>query len=182
MKRVHMYLAAGATAVALAAGVVTAQPDVIVAEPAAQATRGIEHLNPQLVDLPNLNSAWTNMPLTVTLPQAGTYALDADVRGRITGPPGANSYIVARLWNETAGSVVPLSERMIIQLINRHPVGIEIGDNETAPISELVDVSQQTTIRLQARRLDRGSNVASVVEIRSDNNGYTSLRYQRIFP
>jgi hypothetical protein len=178
MKRVHIYLATGAIVVTLAATAIITQNGVSTAAPTYQAPRGIAHMQTVAVNLPN--NVWVNMPLQVTLPVTGTYDLDADVRARLSAfNPPVNAYITARLWDATTNAVVPMSERLIYQIINPSP-GVA-GGNQTAPISELISVNGPTTIVLQARRVD-AAGAANIAQIYSDANGYTSLRYQEIFP
>ncbi|CAL9373070.1 hypothetical protein SUDANB95_00901 [Actinosynnema sp. ALI-1.44] len=178
MNRFRTALAAAGTVVVLATAAVVTQHSVGVAQPAVPPDFAVGHLNTQ-VNLPN--GVWTDTPLTVTLPWPGTYALDADVRGRLSGTPNVNAYISARLWNDTTGTVVPQSERIVNQIID-HNVGDAItGSNQTAPISELITVSGPTTIRVQARRID-AVGAASVAQVYSDGAGYTSLRYERLSP
>jgi hypothetical protein len=156
---------------------VSAQSDAGTASPASSsAATGIEHLHTQ-VNLPA--GSWTNTPLEVTLPKSGTYELDADVRGRLAGTPPINTYITARLWNVTSGTVVPSSERLVNQIIDGNAGDAQAGGNQTAPISELIRVKKRTTIRLQAQRID-AVGTAAVGQIYSDVNGYTSLRYERV--
>lgn len=169
----------GLTAVAVAAlfvgatTAVAAQPD---AAGPASSTAEVEHLHAQ-VSLPA--GAWTSTPLEVTLPGPGTYELNADVRGRLSGVPPINTYITARLWNVTSGAAVPESERLVNQIIDVNAGNKETGGNQTAPISELVRVKKSTKIRLQARRID-ATGAATISQIYSDASGYTSLRYERI--
>lgn len=146
------------------------------AEAAPAPTHGIAHLNTQ-VNLPN--GVWTDVPLQVVLPHAGTYDLDADVRGRLAVTPAANSFITARLWNVTAGAEVPLSERQVYQIIDLNTGTAQAGGNETAPIEEQITVSGPTTIMLQALRTDAVGH-ASIAQIYSDGFGRTSLRFNRI--
>lgn len=129
------------------------------------------------VDLPP-SGAWTNTPLMVRLPRAGTYELDADVRGRLAGAPPLNTYMTARLWNTTEGNPVPNSERLVYQIIDLNPGDAGAGGNETAPISELITVSGPTTIRLQAQD-NNATGMASIAQVYSDGSGYTTLRYVR---
>ncbi|MBB5954314.1 hypothetical protein FHS29_000884 [Saccharothrix tamanrassetensis] len=179
MKRFRTPLTAiGAAVVALATTVVVTQSGVSAAQPAIQADQAVAHLHAQ-VDLPN--GVWTDTPLTVALPFSGTYELDADVRGRLSGVPSVNAYITARLWNATTNTPVPESERLINQIID-HNVGDALtGSNQTAPISEVIRVNGPTTIRLQARRVD-AAGAATVAQIYSDGAGYTSLRFDRVAP
>lgn len=167
----------GLTAVAVplagAATLAAAPTGVRAAPPAPPARSGIATLHAN-VDLPP--GAWTDTPLEVTLPRRGTYELDADVRGRLIGTAPIDSYIVARLWNVTAGTAVPESERLVYQIINRNPGGGEAGGNATAPISELITVTGPTRIRLQAQE-DNTVGTAGTAQVFSDGVGYTALRY-----
>lgn len=175
-RRTHFAALAATALLVGAAGTGIAQSDTRSASPAAPAATGIEHLQTQ-VDLPA--GAWTNTPLEVTLPRHGTYELDADVRGRLQGIPPVNTFITARLWNVTSGTAVPDSERLVNQIIDANAGDAEVGGNQTAPISELISVDKPTTIRLQARRVD-AVGVANISQIYSDDQGYTSLRYERV--
>ncbi|MFB7559061.1 hypothetical protein [Streptomyces brevispora] len=172
----------GLTAVAVAAlfvgatTAVAAQPDAATAAP-TRPTAGVGHLHAQ-VDLP-AGGAWTSTPLEVTLPGPGTYELNADVRGRLSGVPPINTFITARLWNVTSGTAVPESERLVNQIIDVNAGNKETGGNQTAPISELIRVKKSTKIRLQAQRID-ATGAATVSQIYSDIRGYTSLRFERI--
>ena len=166
-----------ATTLLVGASTAVATSSSVSAAPRAPGQiRGVEHLHTQ-VDLPA--GAWTNTPLEVTLPRAGTYELDADVRGRLSGIPAVNTYMTARLWNVTTGAAVPESERLVNQIIDLNQGDAGTGSNQTAPISELIKVNGPTTIRLQAQRID-AVGAASVAQVYSDGHGYTSLRYERV--
>jgi hypothetical protein len=129
------------------------------------------------VDLPP--STWTNIPLQVHLPYAGTYEIDADVRGRLQGTPPLNTYIVGRLWNVTSGAQVPDSERTVYQVDNDNPASEPVGGNQTAPDSELISVTGPTTIQLQAEDVN-ATGTAAIAQVGSDDTGYTTLRYVRV--
>jgi len=166
----------GLTAVALAGVTTVAMQSSAAAAPPA--VRGITHLNTQ-VNLPA--GVWTDVPVQVLLPKAGTYELDADVRGRLSGTPAVNTYITARLWNVSAGAAVPKSERLVYQVIDTNAGDAQAGGNATAPISELISVNGPTTIKLQAT--DTNSvGAATIAQIYSDGYGYTSLRFDRVGP
>lgn len=139
---------------------------------------GIAHLATQ-VNLPA--GVWTNVPVQVVLPRAGTYEIDADVRGRLAGVPPVNTYITGRLWNATTGAAVPQSERLVYQIIDGNSGTAQAGGNATAPISELVSVTGPTTITLQARDVN-AVGAANIAQIYSDASGYTSLRFDRVGP
>jgi hypothetical protein len=168
-----------ATAVLLAStATVTAAQRSVNAAQAAPPNSGIAKLHTN-VDLPP--GAWTDTPLQVTLPKRGTYALNADVRGRLSGVPPLNTYISARLWNVTAGAAVSESERLVYQIIDLNSGGARAGGNQTAPISELIRVAGPTTIRLQAED-NNAVGTAGIAQIYSDGVGFTSLRYVRVAP
>ncbi|MGW4564536.1 hypothetical protein ACWEN3_19680 [Streptomyces sp. NPDC004561] len=154
----------------------TAASNASTASVAPPANSGIATLN-TAVNLPP--GVWTDTPLQVTLPRAGTYELDANVRGRLAGTPLLNTSISARLWNVNSGAEVSQSERFVYQIIDQNPGTAQAGGNQTAPISELIKVSGPTTIRLQARRVD-ALGAASIAQVYSDSFGYTLLRYERV--
>jgi hypothetical protein len=142
---------------------------------------GIAYLPIGLNLQPTPSGTWANSTLQVTLPTAGTYALDLDVRGRLSGTPPVNAFIVARLFNVTAAAVLPNSERLITQIIDGNPGAAPYGVNTTAPISERIRVGGPTTIRLQATRVN-AAGATSAADILSDPNGHTSFRFERLFP
>jgi hypothetical protein len=110
----------------------------------------------------------------ITLPHAGLYQVDADVRVALTGTPVVNSFVMARLT--AAGAVVPKSERLIFQINGTRAGEERIGANQTAPISEVVRVSGRTDVFLQALRIDR-AGPPDMARIYSDGHGWTSIRY-----
>ncbi|MFD4944366.1 hypothetical protein ACFVYE_16870 [Streptomyces sp. NPDC058239] len=176
IRRTGFTAIAAATLLVGATAAVAAQSEAGTASPSSSTATGVEHLHTQ-VDLPA--GTWTSTPLEVTLPRSGTYELEADVRGRLAGIPPINTYITARLWNVTSGTVVPTSERLVNQIIDTNGGDAEASGNQTAPIGELIRVKKQTTIRLQARRID-AVGTATVSQVFSDAHGYTSLRYERV--
>ena len=134
---------------------------------------GIEYL---LTPVDLVAGVWTPTTLEITLPGAGTYVLDADVRGLITGIPSFDSWITARLFDVTADLPVLNSERLVLQVADQNPGDVGTGSNATASISALLTVSRQTVIQVQGLRVD-GNNGATVSQICSDANGRTSLRF-----
>ncbi|MDX6417780.1 MAG: hypothetical protein QOG28_2400 [Trebonia sp.] len=175
-------LIASAAALLAAAGTVAATQGsgnaapATPAAPAAPAVSGIATMQ-GFVDLPP--STWTNIPLQVRLPYAGTYEIDADVRGRLQGTPPLNTYIIGRLWNVTSGAQVPDSQRTVYQVLNDNTASEPVGGNQTAPVSELITVTRPTTIQLQAQEVN-GTGTAAIAQVASDDSGYTTLRYVRV--
>lgn len=168
---------AALTAVVLTGATTAAMQGSATAAPAA--VYGIAHLNTTATNLPA--GVWTNIPLRVVLPRAGTYNIDADVRGRLSGVPALNTFITARLWDSSTGTAVPQSDRLVYQVIDLNPGAAQAGGNATAPISEQIRVTKPTTISLQATHTD-AVGAATVAQIYSDGNGYTSLRFDRVGP
>jgi hypothetical protein len=181
-------LRTGLTATALALTAMTATATAAAAQ--ASTTTGTSHPAPsdfapgtglsvlhEIINLP-ANGAWTSTPLQVRLPAAGTYTIDANVRGRLQGAAPLDTWITARLWNATTRTPVPDSERLIYQVIDTSQFG---GGNQTASISELVTATRPETIELQAQNGNTGTP-ASTAQIYSDGNGYTSMRYVWVGP
>jgi hypothetical protein len=128
-------------------------------------------------------STWTSVPLQVSLPHAGTYEVDADVRGRLQGNVPLNTYITARLWNVTSNQEAIYSDRLVYQLINydNPTTTYAVAGNQTAPISELITVTRPTVIQLQAEDVNSVGK-AGIAQIYSGPDGYTTLRYERVRP
>jgi len=141
---------------------------------------GIATLTTALNLVPTASGAWTDTDLTVTLPEAGTYQLDAAVRAYLLVGSPSEGYIQARLLDTTAGAVVPDSEALVLRL---SPPDISSSGNTrgetTAPITVEYAVTGPTVIRLQASRTIVTPTVGGAM-IRSDASGRTTLRYRRI--
>jgi hypothetical protein len=183
-KRAYL-IAAGVAALAITGVVMPAASATSPASPSGKSIQvivpsGIAYL-PANVDLqPTASGTWTNTGLQVTLPEAGTYALDLDVRTRFSGVPPVNTFMVGRLWNVAAGTTLPNSERILSQLIDGTPAGAGgIGKNTTTPISEHITVSGPTTIRLQAQRTN-AVGASAIAAVWTDGNGRTSFRFSKI--
>jgi hypothetical protein len=178
-------IAAGVTALAITGVVIPSASATSPASPVGKRTQvivpsGIDYLPANVNLQPTASGTWVSTGLDVTLPEAGTYALDLDVRTRFSAIPPVNTFVVGRLWNVTAGAVLPNSERILSQLIDGTPVGAGgIGKNTTSPISERITVSGPTTIRLQAQRTN-AAGASTIAAIWSDGNGRTSFRFSKI--
>jgi hypothetical protein len=130
-----------------------------------------------LLTVPRLT--WVDIPLEVRLPLPGSYALDANIHGRIWGKPPVNTLIRARLFNVTKNSAVPESRRMVNHLASQTTSEDEIGRRTTAPISEDIVVSEPTTIRVQIL-WNNLEGAATIAEISTDKGGTSSLRFVRV--
>jgi hypothetical protein len=166
--------AAAVLATGLTIAATTGSSSAATAAPAAPPVLGGSTLSTTSVDL-TPSGHWVTTPLSVHLPRAGTYELDANVRGRLANASTVNTYIVAQLWNSRTHAPVPYSQRLVYQVISSTPA----GGNNTAPIDEWVTVSGPATITLQAQDTN-AVGTATIAQIYSDPNGWTTLRWHRV--
>jgi hypothetical protein len=119
---------------------------------------GISSL-PNNVDLLTRPNTWVNLPGTdLVLPEAGIYALDANVRGYIHSLPPHHSWIIARIYDVMAGSAVPHGTLWVTSLtawegptpLPQPPVAGDLGVDSTTARNTLYRVTGSTTVRLQA--------------------------------
>lgn len=131
---------------------------------------------------PTASGTWTDTPLTVDLPGAGTYHLDAVVRAFMVATTPAAAYIVARLWDVQAGAVVPTSQTMAGHLsmtLAPTTTAATIGRQQDGMISVPHTVPGPRTVRLQAARVNQ-QGATSQAWVASDANGWTTLRWERV--
>jgi hypothetical protein len=144
--------------------------------------RGFDTL-PAAVDLAaTASGTWTNTGCQVTLPVAGTYHLDAVVRANLSANDGTNCWIGARLFDVTAGVVVPDSEVLVYQIshtVSPATTVVTEGGNQHAPIAVPYAVPSSRLVRLQVVKTFSGP-APGVARVLSDANGRTTLRYERI--
>ncbi|PWI15956.1 hypothetical protein DI272_18650 [Streptomyces sp. Act143] len=127
-------------------------------------------------------NTWADTGLVAQLPSAGTYDLDVTVRAALSIDSPANVWIVARLFDATAGVVVPRSELLVNQqsvITQAGQPSIESGDNRTASTALEYQVATPTSLRLQAAWF-AASGTPKVAGIGTDNIGRTMVRFNRI--
>ncbi|MFF6801141.1 hypothetical protein [Streptomyces sp. NPDC012616] len=137
---------------------------------------------PAGVDLMSAASgAWIDLGLSLALPAPGTYHLDAVVRGNIGRmSTGENAFIAARLWDVTAGVVVPASEAIVVQIAEfAGGAATALQWNGSAAISVEYAAPSPRTVRLEAARTDI-SGTTEVAGIGSGALQQTTLRYARV--
>lgn len=143
---------------------------------------GIAVLPGNITLQPQASGAWVDTTLEVILPSAGVYNLDAVVRANLSGNTPVNTFIVARLFDVTAGAVVPNSETMVHQIgvsISPATSSLNDGSNQEGTINTRYVTTGPRTIHLQAQRTNNaGASVAA--GIISDASGRTSLRFTRV--
>jgi hypothetical protein len=132
------------------------------------------------VDLqPAASGVWVDTGLTVDLPAAGTYQLDATVRANMSAGASANVWVRAHLYDVTAAADVPASEVIVRQVITTVDTGPEDGGNDSAPILVEYTVTGPSTIRLEgARQITFGDSTAAAIA--TGPAGRTTLRWKRI--
>ncbi|WP_405893704.1 hypothetical protein OG272_15690 [Streptomyces sp. NBC_00104] len=147
--------------------------------------RLIEHgyaVLPQSVNLqPTASGAWVDTGLQLTLPSAGTYQLDTTVRGNLQASGNNfNVWLQARLWDITAGAVVPDSECIVQQYWLTQADVASLGGNAAASVLIEYSVPGPRSIRLEASRINlQGASIQA--GIGSDTvSGRTTLRYERV--
>lgn len=139
---------------------------------------------PAPVDLMrSASGVFVDTGLSLALPAAGSYHLDAVVRGTIGWmTQGENAFVGARLFDVTAGAVVPDSGAIVVQ-IAEYPgtAATGLGWNSSGAISIEYAVTSPRTIRLEAARHDiNSSGTTDFAGVSSDDNARTTLRYRRV--
>lgn len=137
---------------------------------------------PAGVDLTSTASnAWIDLGLSLALPAPGAYHLDAVVRGNLGRMgTGENALIKARLWDVTAGAMVPDSEAIVVQISEfASGAATALQWNSSAAISVEYNPTSPRTIRLEAARTDI-AGTTEVAGIGSDTLQRTTLRYARL--
>lgn len=129
---------------------------------------------------PTASGTWTDTGLSVDLPAAGTYQLDATVRAAMTATTPANVWISARLVDATTGVVVPSSEAIIEQIQLSTSTGtISRAGNSTGSIHVEYTVAAPCTVRLEAQRTI-AVGTTTEAGVYSTAVGRTTLRHHRI--
>jgi hypothetical protein len=113
--------------------------------------------------------------LSVTLPDAGTYKITANVRAHLRGNAGSAWWIHCELFNSTDAAAVANSERLVVLT----------GSNAflfqtTCPLDFIVTVAASKVIKLYAARNGNTSPSWTTSNIESDANGRTNLSYEKI--
>ncbi len=130
----------------------------------------------------SLTKSYVQIPVTITLPTAGTYLLFGNVRGQInltTSVIGDSAYINIQLYDNTNAVVVPGSVELLVNSAAQ-VTGTSIGYVNLGPIGPIVyTVTGSATIQLQAKYTYPGGGTCNSY-ILSDTNGNTTLTAVRI--
>ncbi len=111
--------------------------------------------------------------LSLALPAAGTYHVFARVRWSLGYTGDTSGWLGARLFDSTAGAVVPNSELLLTYTDT--PLGLIQG---CAAMSLITSVAGARTWQLQVKRV--GTGTWTNTSIYSDINGRTTLSYLKI--
>ncbi|MEU8831748.1 MULTISPECIES: hypothetical protein [unclassified Streptomyces] len=104
------------------------------------------------------SDTWVTTGAEVVLPEAGTYAVSADLYSDINGTTPWAVAVNARLFDVTAGAPVPGTDRRI-QYDNVNDGGGSVLEFQNAgALNANVTVTGQTTIRLEGMRQHVGFN------------------------
>ncbi|MER6632315.1 hypothetical protein ABT301_29545 [Streptomyces sp. NPDC000987] len=128
--------------------------------------------------LPSPNT-WVNLPGTdLLLPAGGSYDVDVTWRAHVQGTPPGHYYISGRLWDVTAGAVVPSSETWVTQF-NVLGAGVETGADGTGDAHVRYQVTAPTTLRMQAYYAPL-TGAATIARVLSQPTGWTRARATQV--
>lgn len=117
----------------------------------------------------------------LVIPSAGVWAVTMVARGVLSFSGIAGTFIVARIWNVTAGAVVANSETFVVQVRqNVAGAGETTGDNDTATTLVHVTTTGPTTLRMEAKTVFQLGTTPTQASIVSDSNGRSSLTAQKV--
>lgn len=120
----------------------------------------------------------------ITLPRAGTYALDAVIRGHLQGAGPVWAHIVGSIYDVTADKPVPFSGIAVAAEVIHYSTSGGLSDVGTSGDAHvLYTVDRPTRIRLRAQYVDVGAvrapkfyNTPTIHSIVSRPGGFTTLR------
>lgn len=119
------------------------------------------------------NATWQDTGLSVTLPSAGTYLINARARANINNN-SAGSQIYVRLFNVTSAAAIANTETSVI--VQRTASASEF---DGCSLQTVVTVSASATIRLEAQRSNFGTYTVSDI-VTNSTNGRTVLGFVRV--
>ncbi|MFF1965446.1 hypothetical protein ACFVW5_17895 [Streptomyces sp. NPDC058232] len=122
--------------------------------------------------MPTAGNAWTGVGINVTLPTAGTYRVEAEVRAAVAG----GGFVTCRLFNTTDSVAVSETLRLVEQLNGAVP---NQGQNNTAPITTFMTVTGPTVVRVEGMRGD-ATGAQTQAQIVTGAGGQTWMGWERI--
>jgi hypothetical protein len=117
----------------------------------------------------------------LALPSAGVWAVTMVARGVLSFSGIAGTFIVARLFNVTAGAVVANTETFVTQVRqNMAGAGQTTGDNDTSTMLKYLRVTGPTTLRMEAKTVLQLGTQPTQAQIVSDASGRSGLFAHKI--
>jgi hypothetical protein len=110
--------------------------------------------------------------ISVTLPEAGTYQIVAQVRGEVQPSAAGAHYIVGKFRNTTDSADVANSECLVV-LSSQNGVNVNLSANMAARVT----VAASKTVELWVARVGTSFTNSQIL---SDTNGRTKLYYFKI--
>jgi hypothetical protein len=104
------------------------------------------------------SGTWVATSAQVVLPEAGTYALSADLYSHIAATTPWAVAINARLFNVTAGTLVGTTRRIQFGNINDPGGGTVMSLQNAGSLSTFLTVTGPTTVRVEGMRQHVGFN------------------------
>ncbi|MFJ4627184.1 hypothetical protein [Streptomyces sp. NPDC088847] len=117
----------------------------------------------------------------LVLPSAGLWMVTMVARGVLSFTGNAGTFIVARIWNVTAGAAVPSTETFVTQVRqNIAGAGQTTGDNDTATMVKYLRVTGATTLRMEAKTTFQLGTQPTQASLVSDGNGRSLLSAHKV--
>ncbi|WP_327415396.1 hypothetical protein [Streptomyces sp. NBC_01233] len=118
---------------------------------------------------------------TLVLPSAGLWAVTMVARGVFSFTGVAGTFMVARMFNVTAGAAVAGTETFVVQVRqNVAGAGQTTGDNDTATMLKYLRVTGPTTLRMEAKTTFQLGTQPTQANLVSDSNGRSGLFAHRV--
>lgn len=112
----------------------------------------------------------------LVIPSAGVWAVTMVARGVLSFSGIAGTFIVARIWNVTAGAAVANTETFVVQVRqNIAGAGQTTGDNDTATMLTYLTTTGPVTLRMEAKTVFQLGTAPTQASIVSDSNGRSAL-------
>ncbi|AKA61695.1 hypothetical protein SEA_YDN12_28 [Streptomyces phage YDN12] len=131
------------------------------------------------------SGVWTDTPMTITIPAAGTFELIADwfatLHANVSADGGsAGSRIHCRLRNETASNTVAGTQVNVLTVYSNKAGRYQNAGGSS--VHAYLTTTGPTVIRSQILRVDvtSGAAVGTAIATSSLQNEGTSLRYNRL--
>lgn len=117
----------------------------------------------------------------LVIPTAGTWMVTMVARGVLSFSGIAGTFIVARIFNVTAGAAVANTECFVTQVRqNVAGAGETTGDNDTSTMVRYLTTTGPTTLRMEAKTVFQLGTTPTQASIVSDANGRSGLFAHRV--